>query len=341
VVQNPLEVWSNPAPFFDTMKTVSEFISRHFRHFNAATLKDAAQGYTDHLQKGGKMLVTLGGAMSTAELGLSLAEMIRQDKVQAICCTGANLEEDVFNLVAHDHYKRIPNWRELKGEDEQALLDQHLNRVTDTCIPEGEAMRRIEKAVLEEWVRADQEGRKLFPHEFFYSILRDDRLSKSYQIDPKDSWLYAAMRKDLPIFVPGWEDSTLGNMYAGHCISGDVKNVHTVRTGIEYMMALAEWYTKTSEHSSIGFFQIAGGIAGDFPICVVPMLHQDLRREDIPRWGYFCQISDSTTSYGSYSGAVPNEKITWGKLSLETPKFIIESDATIVVPLIFSWVLGW
>ncbi|MBV8418322.1 MAG: deoxyhypusine synthase family protein [Verrucomicrobia bacterium] len=323
------------------MKTVSEFISHHFRHFNAAMLKDAAQGYTDHLAKGGKMFVTVAGAMSTAELGLSLAEMIRQEKVHAICCTGANLEEDVFNLVAHHHYRRIPNWRELKGEDEQALLNQHLNRVTDTCIPEGEAMRRIEKAVLQEWVDADKMSNKYFPHEFFYRILRDDRLEKHYQIDPKDSWLYAAMQRNLPMFVPGWEDSTLGNMYAGHCISGDVKNVHTVRTGIEYMIALADWYTKTSESASIGFFQIGGGIAGDFPICVVPMLHQDLRRDDVARWGYFCQISDSTTSYGSYSGAVPNEKITWGKLSLESPKYIIESDATIVVPLIFSWVLGW
>ena len=184
-------------------------------------------------------------------------------------------------------------------------------------------------------------GTTAIPAQFFYSILRDDRLHKSYQIDPKDSWLYAAMQKDLPMFVPGWEDSTLGNMYAGHCISGDVKNVHTVRTGIEYMMELADWYSKTAEGSSIGFFQIAGGIAGDFPICVVPMLHQDLQRGNIPRWGYFCQISDSTTSYGSYSGAVPNEKITWGKLSLDTPKFMIESDATIVAPLIFAWILGW
>ena len=222
------------------MNTVSDFISHHYRHFNAASLKDAAEGYKAHLEKGGKMLVTVAGAMSTAELGLSLAEMIRQDKVHAICCTGANLEEDVFNLVAHDHYRRIPKWRELKGEDEQALLDQHLNRVTDTCIPEGEAMRRIEKAVLEEWVNADQVGRKLFPHEFFYEILRDDRLKASYQIDPKDSWLYAAMKKNLPMFVPGWEDSTLGNMYAGHCIDGHVKNVHTVRTGIEYMISLAD-----------------------------------------------------------------------------------------------------
>ena len=320
---------------------ISQFVDHHYRHFNSAALKDAAEAYSHHIDTGGAMLVTLGGAMSTAELGLSLAEMIRQGKVQGICCTGANLEEDVFNLVAHDHYERIPNYRDLTPDDEQDLLDRHMNRVTDTCIPEMEAMRRIEKAVLEEWVAADEAGEHYFPHEFMYRVLRSGKLEKSYQIDPKNSWLLAACERNLPIFVPGWEDSTTGNMYAGHCISGDVKNVHTVRTGIEYMMRLAEWYQETSGKQSIGFFQIAGGIAGDFPICVVPMLHQDLQKPDVPLWGYFCQISDSTTSYGSYSGAVPNEKITWGKLGKETPKFVIESDATIVAPLIFAKVLGW
>jgi deoxyhypusine synthase len=324
---------------------VSQFIATHYRHFNAASLLDAAKGYETHLAAGGKMLVTLAGAMSTAELGISLAEMIRKDKVHAIVCTGANLEEDIFNLVAHDYYERVPQYRHLTTDDEQALLDRHMNRVTDTCIPEMEAMRRIEAVVLEEWVKADRAGERYFPHEFMYKILRSGKLKKSYQIDPKNSWMLAACEKNLPIIVPGWEDATLGNMYAGHVISGDVKNVHTVRTGIEYMMWLAEWYTKSAKtlrnrEGSIGFFQIGGGIAGDFPICVVPMLHQDLQRTGVPLWGYFCQISDSTTSYGSYSGAVPNEKITWGKLAPSTPKFIVESDATIVAPLIFSWILG-
>lgn len=322
-------------------RPISEFIRRHYRHFNAAALVDAATAYRAHLDRGGSMLVTLAGAMSTAELGLSLAEMIRQGKVSAISCTGANLEEDVFNLVAHDHYVRVPHYRSLTAQDEQALLERHLNRVTDTCIPEMEAMRRIESAVLAEWERADQAGERFFPHQFMYKILRSGVLKDSFQIDPKDSWLMAAAERDLPMFVPGWEDSTLGNMYAGHVIEGHVKNVHTVRTGIEYMMELAKWYTGTADKSSIGFFQIGGGIAGDFPICVVPMLHQDLRRTDVPLWGYFCQISDSTTSYGSYSGAVPNEKITWGKLGVNTPNFIIESDATIVAPLVFAYVLGW
>ena len=115
---------------------ITEFLKHNYRHFNAAALIDAAEGYKTHLNEGGKMMVTLAGAMSTAELGISLAEMIRQDKVQIISCTGANLEEDVFNLVAHDYYERVPNYRELTPEQEQDLLERHMNRVTDTCIPE-------------------------------------------------------------------------------------------------------------------------------------------------------------------------------------------------------------
>ena len=267
--------------------------------------------------------------------------MIRQDKVHAITCTGANLEEDLFNLVARSHYERIPHYRELTAQQEEELLRRHLNRVTDTCIPEEEAMRRIEHVVLDEWVSASQKKERRFPHEFFYKILRECRLKKFYEIDPADSWMIAAAHKDLPIFVPGWEDSTLGNIYAARCMTGAITDVHTVRSGIEYMIALAEWYRQMSQDSSIGFFQIGGGIAGDFPICVVPMLNQDVVATLVPVWGYFCQISDSTTSFGSYSGAVPNEKITWGKLNIDTPKFIIESDATIVAPLIFAKVLGW
>ena len=319
---------------------ITAFVREHFRHFNAATVIDAADAYSKHLDSGGKMLVTLAGAMSTAEIGRSLADMIRQDKVHAISCTGANLEEDVFNLVAHNFYERVPHWRDLSPQEEQGLLDRHMNRVTDTCIPEEEAMRRIESVILREWTDADTKGERHFPHQFFYKILQSPDLQKSFQIDKKDSWLYAAMEKNLPIFVPGWEDSTMGNIFASYVIKGEIK-ASTMKSGIEYMAWLADWYVKNSEGKGVGFFQIGGGIAGDFPICVVPMLYQDMEMENIPFWSYFCQISDSTTSYGSYSGAVPNEKITWGKLDIHTPKFIVESDATIVAPLIFAWILGW
>jgi len=320
------------------MGPISKFIDHHYRHFNSAALKDAAVAYKKHVERDGKMMVTLAGAMSSGELGLSLAEMIRQNKVHAITCTGANLEEDLFNLVAHDHYVRVPNYRELSPQEEVALLDRHLNRVTDTCIPEEEAIRRIEKVILAKWIKATKEDKEYLPHEYFYEIIREGLLKDKYQIDVKNSWLAAAAEKNLPLFVPGWEDSTLGNIFASHVISGEVSR-YAVKSGIEYMIALADWYPKNSNAQGIGFFQIGGGIAGDFPICVVPMLEQDLGKPQ-PKWAYFCQISDSTTSYGSYSGAVPNEKITWGKLDIKTPKFIVESDASIVAPLIFAYVLG-
>lgn len=319
---------------------ISHFITKHFKHFNAAALVDAAVAYEEHLFRGDQMMITLAGAMSTAEIGKSLAEMIRQDKVHIISCTGANLEEDVFNLVAHQHYKRIPNYRDLSPADEEALLDQHFNRVTDTCIPEMEAMRRIEKHLVREWKKANDQNERFFPHEYFYKILLDGSLTSSFQIEPKDSWLLAAAEKNLPLVVPGWEDSTCGNFFAAHCIE-DGFRPSTVKSGIEYMIHLASWYEENAKTYGVGFFQIGGGIAGDFPICVVPMLHQDLKKDGIPVWSYFCQISDSTTSYGGYSGAVPNEKITWGKLTSQSSKFIIESDATIVAPLIFAYILGW
>jgi len=320
-------------------QAVRAFVDRHYHHFNAASLKDAARGWIDQLQAGNRMFLAMAGAMSTAELGISLAEMIRAGKLHGISLTGANLEEDVFNLVAHDHYERVPHYRELSGADEAALLARHMNRVTDTCIPEAEAMRRIEAAVLELWTKADREGRSMFPHEFFYELLLSGALEDSYQIDPANSWLLAAAKADLPLFVPGWEDSTLGNMYAAACVRGDVKNVHTMKTGIQYMLRLIDWYQEVTADAGLGFFQLGGGIAGDFPICVVPLIEQDLERE-ARVWSYFCQVSDSTTSFGSYSGAVPNEKITWGKLAVDTPKFIIESDASIVAPLVFQYVLS-
>jgi deoxyhypusine synthase len=273
-------------------------------------------------------------------LGISLEDIIRQNQVHEISCTGANLEEDIFNLVAHEHYVRIPHYRDLTAQDERKLLDKHLNRVTDTCIPEEEAIRRIEKAVLSEWTQASEKNERYFPHEFLFRILKSGKLKESYQIPPEHSWMLAAAEKNIPIFVPGWEDSTLGNIFAARSIEKKV-NPLTMKSGIEYMMSLSSWYLQEySKGSGIGFFQIGGGIAGDFPICVVPMLNQDLLK-NVPFWGYFCQISDSTTSYGSYSGAVPNEKITWGKLDADTPKYIIESDASIVAPLLFSYVLGW
>jgi deoxyhypusine synthase len=324
------------------MGAIRSFMERNYLHFNARETVAASQAYERHIDAGGKMLVSLAGAMSTAELGISLSRMIRAGKVHAISCTGANLEEDLFNLLAHDDYEVIEDWRALSVGEETALYERGMNRVTDTCIPEG-VVRLVEDALVGHWSRACERGERKLPYQFLYDVLRSGELAPHYQIDPKDSWLIAAQEEDIPVYSPGWEDSTTGNIFAASVIKQAVPNHQCCVTGTEQFADLIHWYLanngETKGHPSVGFFQIGGGIAGDFAICVVPSIIQDLNRAT-PFWGYFCQITDAEVSYGGYSGAVPNEKITWGKLAADTPKFLIKSDATIVAPLMFGYVLG-
>ena len=317
---------------------ITHFLDHHFRHFNARELVAAARSYRDFTDAGGKMMVTLAGAMSTAELGLSLAEMIRQDQVHAISCTAANLEEDVFNLLAGNDYRFVPEYRDLSPADEAALRDEGFNRVTDTCIPET-VIRHLEDQFIGKCADLLNAGESKFASELFKDLLTSGSLEPYFQRPPQDSWLLAAAEKQIPVYSPGFEDSTLGNIFAARVLDGTLSGHQAIKSGTEQMQHLVEWYLATDEHAPIGFFQIGGGIAGDFAICAVPLIIQDLQKP-CRYWQYFAQISDSTTSYGSYSGAVPNEKITWHKLEQEGPKFMINSDASIVAPLIFAYVLN-
>jgi len=327
--------------------TVRAFMEQHYLHFNSRETLDAARAFEAHVKSGGKMLVSLAGAMSTAKFGQILARLIEADMVHAISSTGANMEEDLFNLLAYNDYEIIPDWRALSADDEKDLYDRGFNRVTDTCIPET-IMRHMEEVLIDRWALACEKGERKFESEFLWDLFKDGKLSEHYQIDESNSWFLAAMRKGVPVYHPGWEDSTTGNMFAAAVYRKDVAHHQCVKSGTEQMEHLMRWYldnsgmpnTPTAGKPSVGFFQIGGGIAGDFAICSVPAIIQDLERDDVPFWGYFAQISDASTSYGGYSGAVPNEKITWGKLDLHTPKFMIQSDATIVAPLIFGYVLG-
>ncbi|MCA9489576.1 MAG: deoxyhypusine synthase family protein, partial [Myxococcales bacterium] len=306
--------------------------------FNARATRDALLAYWRHVEGGGKMFWAVAGAMSSAQLGITLAPAIRAGLIHGLSVTGANLEESLFRLVAHDHYKDFPDYRYFTKADDTRILEDRMRRVTDTSIPEDEAFRAVEKDIVPTWKKATADGTRRFWHEYFYELIQ--KVDPSLHQGPaEESWLLAAAQANLPIVVPGYEDSTFGNIFASHVKYGEC-SASIVKSGIEYMAAFYDQYVELSQGAGVGFFQIGGGIAGDFPICAVPALIQDLEMEDTPFWGYFAQISDAVTSYGGYSGAVPNEKITWGKLEVDTPKFMIQSDATLVAPLIFAWVLG-
>ncbi len=313
---------------------ILEFILKNYKNFNSRATRDATLAYWRHIEGGGKMYWTLAGAMSSAQLGITLAPAIRAGLIHGISATGANLEESLFRLVAHHAYKDFPEYRYLTKEDDTKILEQRMRRVTDTSIPEDEAFRAVEKYIVPMWTNATKDGTRRFWHEYFYEVIQALDV-KLHEGSAEECWLLAAAKAKLPMVVPGYEDSTFGNIFASYVKVGDC-SASVSKSGIEYMGQLYDDYREMSSGAKgLGFFQIGGGIAGDFPICVVPSIKYDLQ-EKVKPWAYFCQISDSTTSYGSYSGATPNEKITWDKLTQDTPMFVVESDATIVAPLMLN-----
>jgi len=315
----------------------SKLIKENYHHYGSQSLKNATMAYKHLLDTGGKMFVSMAGAMSTGRLGISLAKMIRKGYVSGLSVTGANLEEDVFNLIAHDSYLQIPNYKDLTPEDDEKLAAKKINRVTDAAIP-ATAMKEVEDIIIKDWKYASRSKTRKFPHEFLTDILLAGKLEKYYQVDASESWMLAAAEMKIPIVTPGWEDSTLGNVFTS-LVRDMEADYSVVKMGVEAMNYLADWYLK--EKAEKGFFQIGGGIAGDFAICVVPFLRQDCKMGDkVKHWAYFCQCTNAMVEEGGYSGAEPSEKITWDKISKKTPAFVVKSDASITVPLIFNSILG-
>ena len=315
---------------------VLEFLLENYKSFNARVTRDAMIAYWSHIERGGKMFWAMAGAMSSAQLGITLAPAIRAGLIHGLSVTGANLEESLFRLVAHKSYKDFPDYRYFRKQDDTKILEDRMRRVTDTSIPEDEAFRAVEKIIVPMWKSATQSKQRRFWHEYFYEVIQAIP-GDLHEGNPEECWLLAAARANLPIVVPGHEDSTFGNIFTSYVKTKEC-DAAIVKSGIEYMATFYDQYEELSTGAGVGFFQIGGGIAGDFPICVVPSIKYDLQKPVKP-WAYFCQISDSTTSYGSYSGATPNEKITWDKLTEDTPMFVVESDATIVVPLVLRALL--
>ena len=315
---------------------ITEFILKNFKNFNARATRDALLAYWKHLESGGKMFWAVAGAMSSAQLGIVMAPAIREGIIHGLSVTGANLEESLFRLVAHHGYKDFPEYRYFRKSDDTKILEDRMRRVTDTSIPEDEAFRAVEKIIVPMWKQATEKKQRRFWNEYFFELIQAIP-AKIHEGSAEECWLLAAAKANLPIVVPGYEDSTFGNIFASYVKTGEC-SASIAKSGIEGMAAFYDQYNEMSAGKGVGFFQIGGGIAGDFPICVVPSIKYDLQKPVKP-WAYFCQISDSTTSYGSYSGATPNEKITWDKLTEDTPMFVIESDATIVVPLMVSALL--
>ena len=328
-------------------KPISQYAKFTLNHANGGATMEAALWLKNHLKNGGKIVVTLAGALSSFQIGVMLAELIRKNKVHLVSATGANHEESYYRYVAHSHYAHIPRYTELTPKQEAELRDAGLRRITDTFLPEDESVRIMEPHLVNMWKAAEKKKERYFPHEYFRRLFKERLIQPDPKANPMDCWTYAAFEKDTPIIVPGFEDSTMGNIFASYTYRGKSKkkgdlviNGNVMKTGLEYFHLMYDWYMKESKTAPIAFLQLGGGIAADFPICVVPSLKHDLKLHGkVRNWAGFIEIGSSPMSYGSYSGAGGKEKITWDKLSTESYYQIIQSDVTVVFPWIAAVLL--
>jgi deoxyhypusine synthase len=325
---------------------VSAFAERTLNHTNGGATMAAALWLKEHIKNGGKVVVTLAGALSSFQIGIMLAELIRQNKVHLVSATGANHEESYYRYVAHSHYAYIPRYTELTPEQEAELRDAGLRRITDTFLPEDESVRIMEPHLLKMWKEAEAKGESAFPHEYFRRLFAEGLIKPDPKANPQDSWVYAAYKKNIPIVVPGFEDSTMGNIFASYTYTGahkkkgdPVADPRVMKSGLDYFHLMYDWYMKESKDAPIAFLQLGGGIAADFPICVVPSIKHDLGNDNVRDWAGFIEIGSSPMSYGSYSGAGGKEKITWDKLSTKSYYNIIQSDVTVAFPWIAAVLL--
>lgn len=325
---------------------VSAFAERTLNHTNGGATMAAAMWLKNHLARGGKIVVTLAGALSSFQIGVMLAELIRQGKVHLVSATGANHEESYYRYVAHSHYANIPRYTELTPEQEAELRDAGLRRITDTFLPEDESVRIMEPHLLKMWQEAAAKGESAYPHEYFRRLFAEKLIQPDPKANPLDCWTYAAYEKNIPIVIPGFEDSTMGNIFASYTYNGPHKkkddtfvDSKVMKSGLDYFHLMYDWYLKESKDAPIAFLQLGGGIAADFPICVVPSIKHDLKLEDVRDWAGFVEIGSSPMSYGSYSGAGGKEKITWDKLSTSSYYNIIQSDVTVAFPWIAAVLL--
>ena len=181
--------------------SITQFMDHHFRHFNARETVDAAKAWKQHVEQGGKMLLAMAGAMSTAELGISLAKMIRAGKVHAISCTAANFEEDIFNLVAHNEYRMVPHYRDLSPDGRAATARRRV-QPRDRHLHPRNGHPPSRRRLMDYWIEAGEKGESHFASEYFYRLFEIGVSTNTTRLPKEDSWCWPP-RDRHSVYAPG------------------------------------------------------------------------------------------------------------------------------------------
>ena len=288
--------------------------------FSARDLNRAGNIYDRMLRdKECGIILTLAGSLFSAGLKKIVYDLIMNNMVDAIVSTGAVMvDQDFFEALGFKHYKGTP------FSDDNLLRELHIDRIYDTYIDEDE-LRICDETTAK--IFNSLEPKPYSSRELLWEFGR--YLEENGGPKVEDSVIYAAYKKNVPIFVPAFSDCSAGFGFVIHQTQNP--NKHCSIDSAKDFLEL----TKIKLHSNeTGIFMIGGGVPKNFTQDIV--VAADLLRENAPMHKYAIQITVADVRDGALSSSTLKEASSWGKVET-TFEQMVYSEATIAMPLITGY----
>ncbi len=293
--------------------------------FSARDLNRAADIYDRMLKdKQCGIILTLAGSLISAGLKKVIVDMVRNNMVDAIVSTGANIvDQDFFESLGFKHY--IAEDRLKSGLFDGELREHALDRIYDTLIDEEE-LRICDETTQK--VFESMEPGQYSSREFTRAL--GEHLEKTGGPKCADSILYEAFKRDVPIFCPAFSDCSAGFGLVAHFVNRGDQPRATWDGGKDFF----ELTQLKIKNPQTGLFMIGGGVPKNFTQDIV--VCAEVLGHDAPMHKYAIQVTVADVRDGALSSSTLKEASSWGKVDTVFEQMVY-SEATLAVPLIVGY----
>jgi deoxyhypusine synthase len=309
----------NVVPLVDAMQYMA---------YSARDLHRAADIYDRMLKDNGcGVILCLAGSLISAGLKKVFADMIKNNMVDAVVSTGANMiDQDFFEALGFKHYIADDAFKNGLGDSD--LRQLMIDRIYDTFIDEEELRICDEttQKLFDELDPRPYSSRELFREFGAY-------LEKSGGPKCPESIIFEAYKKDVPIFVPAFSDCSAGFGIVAHQHARLAQGrPHVSFDSGKDFYELTQLKLKTAD---TGLFMIGGGVPKNFAQDIV-VAAEILTEDDAPMHKYAVQITVADVRDGALSSSTLKEASSWGKVDTVYEQMVY-SEATLAVPLIVGY----
>lgn len=324
--------------------TVTDMVDNVFEGmgYNAKRLAEACHLFKTMIDENSTVCLTLAGAMTPVGMGGGIISMMENGFIDWVVTTGANTYHDMHFAYGLPVHQGDP------AADDNDLAKNDVVRIYDVYIDMERTLIAQDKIVQALTRKAHEENK--FPEKFstacYYKVIGDAVIETAK--NPERSFIAAAAKYDVPVFVPAFADSSIGMDMSYLPIIEAAKRGSKELSPADFVDPSPTMDALESaaivHHSMInniqrGVLEVGGGVPKNFLQQTGPMISQILGME-CPGENYVIQVTVDRPDTGGLSGATINEGKSWGKIPKAGEGNVIPYiDATVGVPIIFAYAL--